>query len=532
MKTLSKALATAFVTFFHFSSKAQVPVLSSYPDAEAVIFLDFDGHTVEGTVWNYNGPIHCAPTTLTPAKITEVFNRVAEDYRPFNINITTDSTKFLAAPVDQRMRVILTVSSAWYGSAGGVAFVNSFSSGDDTPCFIFTALLNNNVKNIAEATAHEAGHTLGLYHQASYDENCNKLSDYSQGTGSGEIGWAPIMGVGYYRNFTLWNIGPSPYGCNSIQSDLDVITSETNGFGYRVDDHGNDFATSTLTTFSNSQFQMAGIVEKNTDEDYFRFTVAGNGRFELEAIPYNVGTGNAGSDLDMQVTLFNSDNQILNVYNPGTLLHSIIDTTLNAGTYYVKVEGKGNAYATDYASLGSYSLKATATPGTVLPVHRLELRAFNNGDNHELSWEIVADENVVEQTLQISTDGRNFETLIERDVNSRSYAYRPLTNGPVLYRLKVVFDDGRQYYSNVASIRQSSQDKPSLMGNMIQSGLLIVASPSNFEFVVHDLNGRRITAGKLQKGINNINLPSVTKGMYLIRYIGNVTETTEKFLVQ
>src|SRR6476660_7365776 len=84
--------------------KSQVPLLNSYPSAAAVVFLDFDGHTVNGTSWNYNGPIACGASGLNNSQITEVFNRVAEDYRPFNINITTDSNKYLAAPANQRPR--------------------------------------------------------------------------------------------------------------------------------------------------------------------------------------------------------------------------------------------------------------------------------------------------------------------------------------------------------------------------------------------------------------------------------------------
>src|SRR5688500_18431280 len=202
------------LSFFNtIAASAQVPMLSSYHSSTAVLFLDFDGHTVVGTSWNYNGPIVCSPSGLDNTNITTVFNRVAEDYRPFNVNVTTDSTKYLAAPANRRMRVILTTSSSWYGSAGGVAFVGSFNWSDDTPCFVFSALLNYNVKNISEATSHEAGHTLNLYHQSTYDANCNYISDYNYGVGTGEIGWAPIMGVGYYRNFTLWNSGPNSFGC-------------------------------------------------------------------------------------------------------------------------------------------------------------------------------------------------------------------------------------------------------------------------------------------------------------------------------
>ncbi|MDT9091759.1 hypothetical protein, partial [Escherichia coli] len=78
--------------------------------------------------------------------------------------------------------------------------------------------------------------------------------------------------------------------------------------------------------------EMEGIVERNTDKDFFRFIMPGAGRFELNATPYNVGTGNAGSDLDLQVSLYDGAQQLLSIYNPGTLLNSVADTTLSAGT--------------------------------------------------------------------------------------------------------------------------------------------------------------------------------------------------------
>ena len=71
------------------SLKAQVPQLNSFSSASAVVFLDFDGHYVNGTSWNYNGPINCGSSGLNNTQITEVFNRVSEDFRPFNLNITT-----------------------------------------------------------------------------------------------------------------------------------------------------------------------------------------------------------------------------------------------------------------------------------------------------------------------------------------------------------------------------------------------------------------------------------------------------------
>ena len=211
MKTFFQTLSIAVLICASIFVSAQMPVLSSHPASSAVLLLDFDGTIVEGTSWNGSGPIACAGSNLTPSQIRDVFNRVAEDYRPFTINVTTDSSVFLAAPSNKRTRVILTTSSSWYGSAGGVAYINSYSWGDNTPCFVFTALLGYNTKSIAEATSHELGHTLGLRHQSSYDAFCNKVSEYNSGNGSGEIGWAPIMGVSYYRNMTLWNYGANPF---------------------------------------------------------------------------------------------------------------------------------------------------------------------------------------------------------------------------------------------------------------------------------------------------------------------------------
>jgi hypothetical protein len=513
-------------------TKAQVPLLNSYPSASAVVFLDFDGHTVNGTSWNYNGPLVCGASGLDNSKIIEVFNRVAEDYRPFNLNITTDSTKFLAAPANSRMRVIITVSSSWYGTAGGVAFVTSFSWGDDNPCFVFSQLLNFNVKNIAEAASHEAGHTLGMYHQSTYDADCNKISDYNAGQGSGEIGWAPIMGVGYYQNFTLWNNGPNSYGCTSYQSDLDIITSGTNGFGYRTDDYSNNFADAAAASFFNNQFNLSGVIERNTDQDIFMFTLPSNGRFQLDAIPYNVGSNNSGSDLDLQVTLYNASQTQLNVFNPGSLLSSVIDTNLNAGLYYLKIEGKGNQYAPAYASLGSYSLLARATPGTTLAIRKLELRGTPNSDKHDLSWTIEADETVTQQILEISTDGRNFQPWMQLPADARSYIYRPYHLTSAKYRLNVTFGNGRQYYSNIVTVKLEGTSGPVLTGTWIRSNSIVVNSPGNYDYVIMDINGKIFNKGKLTNGINNIHTPDMISGMYLIRFSDNTRQWTDKFIRQ
>ncbi|MDQ6757687.1 MAG: hypothetical protein M3004_12210, partial [Bacteroidota bacterium] len=128
-----------------------LPKLSSFPSAQATVYLDFDGEYVVSSSWNGGSPLNCAPSGMTDTQITEVFNRVAEHYRPFNINITTELSVFLAAPLSKRIRVIVTPTSGWYTGVGGISYTGSFTWGDDTPAFVFCDRLGPNLpKMVAE----------------------------------------------------------------------------------------------------------------------------------------------------------------------------------------------------------------------------------------------------------------------------------------------------------------------------------------------------------------------------------------------
>lgn len=530
MKTYLRNLFMALSFATAINTSAQVPILNSLPSASAVILLDFDGHLVDGTSWNYDGPFNCNPSGLDNTQITTVFNRVAEDYRPFNVNITTDPAKYTAAPINKRMRVVLTTSYEWYGSAGGVSFIGSFTWGDDSPAFVFTSLLNYNVKNIGEAASHEAGHTLNLQHQSTYNASCVKTSEYNYGQGAGEIGWAPIMGAGYYQNMTLWNSGQSSIGCANIQNDLSVITTG-NGFSFRTDDYAGTFAAATNAPFVSNHFTVNGIIEQNSDMDMIKFAQPASGRFQLTAIPYNVGTGNSGSNLDMQVTLYNSAQTQLNIYNPGTLLSSVIDTVLNPGTYYLKIEGKGNIYAPNYASLGSYSLSGSFTAGT-LPLRRLELNGEIVADKHKLTWLIDADEQVTKQILEVSTDGRNFTPVTQSPNEQRLFTYKPYVTTTAQYRLNVTFDNGHQYYSNIVSLRNiGTVISPKLVSN-ITSSSITVSSPGTYSYTIYEFSGKTVSKGQLTNGLNTINTTAITGGMYLIRFASGTEQWVDKFVKQ
>ena len=532
MKTFLKPLFLLIV-LISFKSQSQVPIYNSYPAAQPVIYLDFDGHFVEGTIWNWDKNFNCAPSGLSNSAITEIFNRVAEDYRPFTINVTTDSTVYHAAPAKSRIRVILTPSWEWYGAAGGVAYVNSFSWGDNTPAFVFTSLLHNNSKLIAEATSHEAGHTFGLRHQSSYDASCVKTSEYNWGNGTGEIGWAPIMGASYNHNFTVWHLGPNPFGCNNTQNDLAIITQLKNNVTFRPDDHANVATSASEAVFVDRQFSVQGVISETTDIDVFRFDMPANNQFVLNAIPYNIGTGNAGSNLDLQVELLDGDGNTLGIYNPGLELGAFVDTLLPEGTYYLKVDGSGNIYATEYGSLGSYRLEGVLIDMGVLTVRKLTLKGTNEAKAHMLSWEVDADEKVAKQVLEVSENGRYFTTVAEPQNLVREFKYLPSANTTLQYRLKVLFENGKQMDTNTVVLKSASTNgKPQLIGTLVSSSTIIATAPSLFNYTVYDFSGRLLNRGIINQGTTTINTGITNSGTYIIHFSNSENTYVEKFVKQ
>ena len=310
-----------------------------------VILLDFDGHVVTGTYWNsyYGSTINCAPANMSGDDVNKIVARVSGDYAPFNIIVTTDESVYNAADAYKRMRVVITESHEWYGTAGGVAFLNTFAAGNNTPCFVFSSLLNYKEKNIAEAAAHEAGHTFGLSHQAVWS-GTTLTGSYSYGTGSGEIGWAPLMGAGYYQNTTTWHNGPTASAYNAYQDDVSIIAGAV---GTKADDYSNSITGAASLTSS-----LSGLISTNSDVDFFAINIASSKT--LAAVPANIGPGNIGANLDLVMNVYNSFGQLVTTVNDPNLLNA--STTLSAGQYYVSVSTTSNQYASNYGMLDRYSI--------------------------------------------------------------------------------------------------------------------------------------------------------------------------------
>jgi len=344
--------------------------LHSKPGSDRTLYLNFRGTTLTNTVWNTTQfpsitaqpfDLDGVPSSFSTAelqRIQYIWQRVAEDFAPFDVNVTTEPPTAdrltRASSTDQVFGATVLVTKRTTGltcSCGGRAYIGVF---DDTsefykPALVFyDALGPGDEKFVAEAISHEAGHTLGLLHDGS------ATTSYYQGHGTGATGWAPIMGVGYYQPVTQWSRGEYA-GANNVQDDIAVI--QQNGLALRVDDHANTAAGATpLAPAGNGSLAMSGVIERASDVDYFSFAAAAG------PVTVNVATAARAPNLDVLVELRNAAGAVIASANPTNVLPAALSATLPAaGTYYVAVQGVGKGSPatdgySDYGSVGIYEL--------------------------------------------------------------------------------------------------------------------------------------------------------------------------------
>ncbi|UAY52494.1 T9SS type A sorting domain-containing protein [Ferruginibacter albus] len=521
---VSLLLLTALLMSF---SGFCTPKLNSYPAAQPTIYLDFDGYYVNSPVWNGGVPFQADAAGMTDAQITEVFNRVAEDYRPFNINITTDEAVFNAAPATQKIRVVVTPTSAWYPGVGGVTYVGSFTWGDETPSFVFCNLLGpNNPKMVAECCSHESGHSLGLYHQSKWDDNCNLEAVYNEGDGAGVESWAPIMGNSYYRNMTGWYNGLTPYACYLSQDNLSVITSQ-NGFTYRNDDYTDDI-NATPTTINMAGDNINGVITTPTDKDVFKFTMTKTSSVHLSISPYSVGANADGADLNVKADLYDGSKNLIASYNPSAKMEVTIDTSLQAGPYYIAVSGSGNDNTTNYGSLGSYTLSSMST---VLPIQGITLKGDIQNNQHDLQWNIITTSAIKSVAVEYSTDGKSFSGLSVIAPSDNAYSYAPFQKQDLYYRVKAVSVEGQVMYSNIISLKQAGGSSLFTVSTLVRNSVLVNAS-ENFVYELHNINGTLIVKGSGIQGSNKLNIENQPSGVYVLQLVGSKTKQIERIIKQ
>jgi Metallo-peptidase family M12 len=331
-----------------FIAPGDVPALRSRPGVNRVVYLDFDGETVTSFRWANGSTIVAQPARLSAAQITEVWDRVVRDFEPFDVNITTVRSDYDNAPDNRKIHCVITDTDTAAPGAGGVAYVDAFRF-SDVSSKVCWAFIDNSVKSCAEVISHEIGHTMGLRHDGRSATSTAPAEEYYGGHGSGETGWAPIMGVGYSRQLTQWSKGEYNRA-NNPEDDL-AIMSDSRRIPYVSDDHGD---TSGLATAVSGN-QAAGLVGRTTDIDFWRVDLAaGNHTVNLQPAAFG--------NVDLELQVFNQAGVQIGSGNfMDTLATYAFFSLEQPQTVYLRVSGAGNREPSttgysSYASLGSYTL--------------------------------------------------------------------------------------------------------------------------------------------------------------------------------
>ena len=337
------------------------PSLESLPEADKVLYLDFDGEFVANTVWNanFNGgnALDVDPSGVSASEIEEIWMAVSEDFRPFSVNVTTDRAVYDATASTKRMMVVFTPTYEWYGSAGGVAYLRSFGDQSYGVCWVFTSLVGGGPHNRAMAASHELGHTLSLRH----DGDTTRGLSYHGGLGSGETSWGTIMGAPYYRNLVQWNPGDYP-GADNLEDDVSIIE----GYLGRQNDDAADSpagATPLRRGPDGTSAEHPGLISHQDDVDLFELQLE-SGSVNLVARSLGSSTTSTeGANLDIRLRLLDPAGTELEFDSPNDGIDAAINHSVPAGTYYLEVSGAGRSGPdgySDYGSLGSYLVSGTA----------------------------------------------------------------------------------------------------------------------------------------------------------------------------
>lgn len=366
--------------------------LHSRPGSQRTIFLDFDGATSYGSQWNTDtGPVDGFSLDGDPAfnaeehaTIQEVWMRVAEDYAPFDVDVTTEDPGQAAITrngsndqVYGARAQITNDAEAHADLCGrddnaqyctGIAYIGVFDEPNQhaslQPAWAFTRYFND-VSSIAETVSHEVGHNLGLDHHG------KGSNAYYSGHGN----WAPIMGSGL-KPVIQWSNGSYSGATNGGQDDLAMIT-DTNpntfegGLSLVTDEAGSSVGSAAASVPSSG-----AIITSRADKDVFALGTC-TGPVDVVASPAPLSP-----NLDIKLDLLDSDGNVLDSDNPasdfgdGSTAGGMgAEVSLAEGdgrALFARVDGVGNGTVDtgydDYASIGHYTLDVTCSGGTTADV--------------------------------------------------------------------------------------------------------------------------------------------------------------------
>jgi hypothetical protein len=245
-------------------------------------------------------------------------------------------------------------------------------------------------------------------------------------------------------------------------------------------------------------------------------------------------------DGDMDVFLGSFYGPILYYKNIGTntspsfALQADADNPLSSAVtnYYsypafVDVDGDGDqdvfigAYG-DSGGTVSYFKNTSA----ILPLKLISFKGSAQTGYNELQWQTVDEIDTKSFEIERSNDGKNFSkivTVASRGTGNNSYTIHDniTYNGNMFYRLKMIDLDGKFNYSGIISIISTQAGKINIYPNPATNVINMHIGNAGIlktQAVIFDAKGRLVQNVLINNDRQQINIQSLAKGVYVIRF--------------
>lgn len=201
-------------------------------------------------------------------------------------------------------------------------------------------------------------------------------------------------------------------------------------------------------------------------------------------------------------------------------------------------DNDGELYA---LSLNGVLYRVVLNADAILPVSLSSFSGSRSGDNNQLKWTTASEENSRSFVIEYSSNHTTYQTAGEVPASQNRQGYSYSFNhtismpGKLYYRLRIVDNDGSFSYSPIITIDQKDAGVIKVYPTIITNNTLEVNTDLSIQRVdIISSYGKMIRTQNMNglSGYFKVQLPVLSKGVYLVKFSGKDFQKTEKIFIQ